>query len=72
MLESLRQLVKLQAVDNEIAVVDGELAKLPGERTVIADRIDQSRQALAAAKELREAEELEERRLENPVQISRR
>ena len=64
MLESLRQLVKLQTVDDEIAVIDGELARLPGERSAIAAQIEQAKQALAAARELHEAEELEERRLE--------
>ena len=65
--QSLCQLVLLQGVDEEIAVADAELAKLPGERKVIAAAIQQAKEAIGVAKELLElleSEELEERRLE--------
>jgi predicted nucleic acid-binding Zn-ribbon protein len=64
LLESLRQLVKVQAVDDELAIADAELAKLPGERSAVAAAIQQAKDAIAAAQTLRESEELEERRLE--------
>ena len=62
--QNLSQLVILQSVDEEIAVADAELAKLPGERNVIAAAIQQEKEAIGVAKELQESEELEERRLE--------
>jgi predicted nucleic acid-binding Zn-ribbon protein len=64
LLESLRQLMKLQSVDDEIVVVDAGLAKLPRERSAIAAAIQNAKDAIAAAKELHESEEREERRLE--------
>ena len=64
LLESLRQLVKVQVVDGELAVVDAELAKLPAERSAVAVSIQQAKDAIAAAQTLRESEEREERRLE--------
>jgi predicted nucleic acid-binding Zn-ribbon protein len=64
LLQSLRQLVKLQVVDEEIAGVDLELARLPGERSAVASAIQQAKDSIAAGKELLESEELEERRLE--------
>ena len=56
--------MKLQTVDAEIAVVDAGLATLPGERSAVADAIQQAKDAMAAARELRDSEEREERRLE--------
>ena len=67
MLQSLRQLLKLQTVDHEIAVADAELAELPKERTAIAAAIETARSAIAVARELLESEELEERRLESDM-----
>ena len=64
MLQSLRQLMKLQAVDGEIAAAETELAKLPGERSAIAAAIQNAKDAIGVAKDLRESEEREERRLE--------
>lgn len=67
MLQSLRQLLKLQIVDDEIAIVDAELAQLPKERSAIAAAIAEARAAIGAAKDLLESEELEERRLESDM-----
>jgi predicted nucleic acid-binding Zn-ribbon protein len=64
LIESLRQLMKVQAVDSQLAVVAAELATLLPARSAVAASIQQAKDAIAAAQALRESEELEERRLE--------
>ena len=67
MLQSLRQLLKLEIVDDKLARVDAELVEIPKQRSAVAAGIQQAKDAIAAAKDLLESEELEERRLESEM-----
>ena len=67
MQETMVQLVRIQAVDSAIAVVEGELAKFPGERAALDAEMDVVREEIAAEKATLEAAELEERRVENSM-----
>lgn len=60
----MRQLVLIRDIDEEIAVVDEDLARIPEEREDIERELVAASEALAQAKQLLADEELEERRLE--------
>jgi len=63
----MRQLILLRDIDEEIALVGGDLARIPEERESIERELVAAREALAQAKELLESEEVEERRLEGKM-----
>lgn len=67
MLPSLRKLLRVQELDTRIAVVDADLAGLPGELDEIERGIADAIQAIADAKQSIERTELEERRLESDM-----
>jgi predicted nucleic acid-binding Zn-ribbon protein len=65
--DTMRQLVRTQKVDSVIAVIESEIAKLPGERAAIAAEMEGVRGGIAAEKSELETAELEERRVENSM-----
>jgi len=67
LLESLRQLLHIQELDSKVRGIDSELGELPGRREAIAREIVQAGEAVAAASELLETEERDERRLEGEM-----
>ena len=60
----MRQLVRIREIDEEIAAVEGGLARIPEERETIERELVAARETLSQAKQLLEEEEVEERRLE--------
>jgi len=67
LLDSLRRLLSLQELDSAIAVLDGGLVELPGRREAIARGIVEAKESVAAAAELLESQERDERRLEGDM-----
>ena len=67
MQEAMRQLVRTQKVDTAIAVIEGELAKFPAERSAIDAEMEGVREEIAREKAELESAELEERRVENSM-----
>jgi predicted nucleic acid-binding Zn-ribbon protein len=67
LLDSLRRLLRLQELDSAIAVLDGGLGELPGRREAMARGIVEAKESVAAAAELLESEERDERRLEGDM-----
>jgi len=63
----MRQLIVIRDIDEEIAVVESDLARIPEEREAIEGELAAAREALAKARELIENEEVEERRLEGKM-----
>jgi predicted nucleic acid-binding Zn-ribbon protein len=63
----MRQLILIRDVDEELAVVGSELARIPEERETIERELVAARETLAQAKELLESQEVEERRLEGKM-----
>ena len=63
----MRQLILIRDIDEEIAVVGSDLARIPEERETIERELVAARETLAQAKELLESEEVEERRLEGKM-----
>ena len=64
MLQSLRLLIDIQRVDDEITAVGRDLDHLPEQREELTRQVESAREAVAAATELLHAEEHEERQLE--------
>jgi len=62
--ESLRNLVALHRVDDDLAAAEAELAALPGRRAAAEARLEEARERVAAAREALEARQLEARRHE--------
>jgi predicted nucleic acid-binding Zn-ribbon protein len=60
----MRQLVRIREIDEELAAVEGGLARIPEERETIEREFVAAREALAKAQELLEEQQVEERRLE--------
>jgi len=67
LLDSLPRLLRLQDLDSAIAALDGGLGELPGKRKSIARGIVEAKESIAAAAELLESEEMDERRLEGDM-----
>jgi predicted nucleic acid-binding Zn-ribbon protein len=60
----MRQLVRIREIDEELAAVEGGLARIPEERETIERELVAARDTLAQARQRLEDEEVEERRLE--------
>ena len=67
MLDSLQRLLRIQDLDTKIAALDEALAALPERRAAIARELAEARAAEAAAAQLLEGEERDERRLESEM-----
>jgi predicted nucleic acid-binding Zn-ribbon protein len=63
----MRQLILLRDIDEEIAVVVGDLARIPEHRETIEGELVAARETLAQTRESLESEEVEERRLEGKM-----
>jgi predicted nucleic acid-binding Zn-ribbon protein len=64
LLQNMRQLVLIRDIDAEMAVVVGDLARIPEERETVERELAAAGEALAQAKQLLADQEVEERRLE--------
>lgn len=64
MLDSLRRLLRIQDLDTRIGTLKTALEEIPGQRDAIARGITEAKARVAAAVELLETEERDERRLE--------
>ncbi|MBW2725314.1 MAG: hypothetical protein JRE71_13080 [Deltaproteobacteria bacterium] len=67
MRETLRALIETEKLDGEIDRLDLESANFPGEEQLVTDEIQRAKEAVAAAREVLEHAELEERRLESSM-----
>ena len=67
MLQNMRQLIVIRDIDEEIAVVDSGLARIPEERETIERELVAARETLTQAKARLESEEMEERHLEGKM-----
>jgi predicted nucleic acid-binding Zn-ribbon protein len=65
--ETLRALIETEKFDGEIDRLDLESANFPGEEQLVTDEIQRAKEAVAAAREVLEHAELEERRLESSM-----
>ena len=63
----MRQLIVLRDIDEEIATVGSDLARIPEEREAIECELVAARETLAQTKESLESDEVEERRLEGKM-----
>jgi len=63
----MRQLIVIRDLDEELAVVGGDLTRIPEERQTIERELVVARETLTQAKELLASEEVEERRLEGKM-----
>ncbi len=63
----MRQLIVLRDIDEELATVGSDLARIPEEREAIEREIVAARETLAQTKESLEGDEVEERRLEGKM-----
>ena len=66
-LQSMRQLVLIRDIDEEIADVDSRLAGIPEERETVERELVAAREALQQAKQSLDHQEVEERRLEGKM-----
>jgi predicted nucleic acid-binding Zn-ribbon protein len=67
LLQSMRQLIVIRDIDEEIAGVGADLSRIPQEREAIEGELASAREALAQVRERLEREEIEERRLESQM-----
>jgi predicted nucleic acid-binding Zn-ribbon protein len=67
LLQNMRQLIVLRDIDEEIATVGSDLARIPEEREAIERGLLEARETLAQTRESLESDEVEERRLEGEM-----
>ena len=67
MLQNMRQLIVLRDIDEELATVGSDLARIPEERETIERELVAARETLVQTKESLESDEVEERRLEGKM-----